>query len=75
MITVDSLLTITRTRTGNPFELWRVRIIESIMGNLTEETETFVRVMEISNYRESTVYSYSYYKLESNPRNAYLSSD
>ena len=55
MITVDSLLTITRTRTGNPFELWRVRFIESnYSGNFTEGTEKSVRVMEVSSYRGSS---------------------
>ena len=66
-----SRLSITRTRTGNwkPFELWRVRVIESnYRGHLTEGTEKSVRVMEVSgyrgsNYRESTLYLYGYFRV------------
>ena len=56
--TVDS---ITRTRMGNiinAFELQRVRVIESNhRGNLIEETEKSVQVMEFSNYRGFELYT------------------
>ena len=54
-----SRLSITRTRKGNwnPFELWRVRIIESnYRWNLTEGTEKSVRVIWRFRVMESLLY-------------------
>ena len=40
----------------NPFELWRVQIIESnYRGNLIDGTEKSVRVIEVSSYGGSIV--------------------
>ena len=49
-----SKFSITRTHTGNPFELWKGRIMESnYKETLSEGTEE--SVMEVSNYRDNRI--------------------